>query len=133
MSFFELVQRSGPEASIFLAYKILYMKHTFKTILTLGLIVISLITMNAQKQKMENTALLLIDVQNDYFPGGKMTLEKVEQAAKNARSVLEYFRKIIFLSFISNIFLPMMAQRFSFRLQMALKSIIWFQIEEFNH
>lgn len=49
--------------------------------------------MNAQKQKMENTALLIIDVQNDYFPGGKMTLEKVEQAAKNARSVLEYFRK----------------------------------------
>jgi len=91
--FFELVQRSGPEASVFLAYKISHMKHTFKTILTLGLIVISLITMNAQKQTMENTALLIIDVQNDYFPGGKMTLEKAEQAAKNARSVLEYFRK----------------------------------------
>lgn len=93
MPFFELVQRSGPEASVFLAYKISHMKHTFKTILTLGLMVISLITMNAQKQTMENTALLIIDVQNDYFPGGKMTLEKAEQAAKNTRSVLEYFRK----------------------------------------
>ncbi|BAP31455.1 isochorismatase transposase [Chryseobacterium sp. StRB126] len=42
---------------------------------------------------MENTALLIIDVQNDYFPGGKMTLEGAEQAGKNAQQVLEYFRK----------------------------------------
>ncbi|MBP1164154.1 nicotinamidase-related amidase [Chryseobacterium sp. PvR013] len=69
------------------------MKNTFKTILTLGLIIISLITMNAQKQKMENTALLIIDVQNDYFPGGKMMLENAEQAGENTRKVLEYFRK----------------------------------------
>ncbi|WP_079241546.1 cysteine hydrolase family protein [Chryseobacterium indologenes] len=69
------------------------MKNTFKTFLTLGLILISMITMNAQKQKMEYTALIIIDVQNDYFPGGKMTLEKSEQAAGNTRSVLEYFRK----------------------------------------
>ncbi len=51
-----------------------------------------MITMNAQQQKMENTALLIIDVQNDYFPGGKMTLEKSEQAAENIRKVLDYFR-----------------------------------------
>ncbi|MDW9379438.1 cysteine hydrolase family protein [Chryseobacterium sp. JV558] len=69
------------------------MENRFKTILTLGLIFISLITMNAQKQKMENTALLIIDVQNDYFPGGKMTLEKAEQAGENSKKVLEYFRK----------------------------------------
>lgn len=49
--------------------------------------------MNAQKQKTEHIALLIIDVQNDYFPGGKMTLEKSEQAAENTRSILEYFRK----------------------------------------
>lgn len=49
--------------------------------------------MNAQKQKMENTALLIIDVQNDYFPGGKMTLEKAEQAGEKTRKILEYFRK----------------------------------------
>lgn len=52
-----------------------------------------MITMNAQQQKMENTALLIIDVQNDYFPGGKMTLEKSEQAAENIRKVLDYFRE----------------------------------------
>lgn len=70
------------------------MENTFKTILTLGLIFISLITMNAQqKQTMENTALLIIDVQNDYFPGGKMTLEKAEHAAGNTKKILEYFRK----------------------------------------
>lgn len=51
-----------------------------------------MITMNAQQQKMENTTLLIIDVQNDYFPGGKMTLEKSEQAAENIRKVLDYFR-----------------------------------------
>ncbi|BFO67825.1 cysteine hydrolase family protein [Chryseobacterium sp. KCF3-3] len=69
------------------------MKNTFTTFLTLGLILISMITMNAQKQKMEHTALIIIDVQNDYFPEGKMTLEKSEQAAENTRSILEYFRK----------------------------------------
>lgn len=91
--FFELVQRSGFETTIILSQKISHMENRFKTILTLGLILISLITMNAQKQKMENTALLIIDVQNDYFPGGKMTLENAEQAGENTKRILEYFRK----------------------------------------
>ena len=91
-AFFELVQRSGLETTIILFQKISHMENRFKTILTLGLIFISLITMNAQKQRMENTALLIIDVQNDYFPGGKMTLEKAEQAGENTRKILEYFR-----------------------------------------
>ncbi|WP_278352973.1 cysteine hydrolase family protein [Chryseobacterium gleum] len=69
------------------------MKNKFKIVLTSGLILISMITMNAQQQKMENTALLIIDVQNDYFPGGKMTLENSEQAAENIRKVLDYFRE----------------------------------------
>jgi len=91
--FFELVQRSGFETAIILSQKISHMENRFKTILTLGLILISMITMNAQKQKMENTALLIIDVQNDYFPGGKMTLENAEQAAEKTKRILEYFRK----------------------------------------
>ncbi|MCD9615940.1 cysteine hydrolase family protein [Chryseobacterium gleum] len=69
------------------------MKNKFKIILTSGLILISMVTMNAQQQKMENTALLIIDVQNDYFLGGKMTLEKSEQAAENIRKVLDQFRE----------------------------------------
>ncbi|MCL8538090.1 cysteine hydrolase [Chryseobacterium gallinarum] len=41
----------------------------------------------------DNTALLIIDVQNDYFPGGKMPLEGSEQAGKNIRQLLDEFRK----------------------------------------
>ena len=33
------------------------------------------------------TALILVDIQNDYFPGGKMELVGIEPAASNARSV----------------------------------------------
>jgi nicotinamidase-related amidase len=39
------------------------------------------------------SALVLIDIQNDYFKGGKLELYKPEQAAKNASSVLEIFRE----------------------------------------
>lgn len=41
---------------------------------------------------MENTALLIIDVQNDYFKGGNMELVGYEAAGKNTKQVLEYFR-----------------------------------------
>ena len=39
------------------------------------------------------TALLLIDIQNDYFPGGKMELVGMEEACGNASAFLEDFRK----------------------------------------
>lgn len=42
---------------------------------------------------MKNTALILIDIQNDYFPEGKMELIGMTQATENAKSILEYFRK----------------------------------------
>jgi nicotinamidase-related amidase len=38
-------------------------------------------------------ALLIIDIQNDYFPGGRMELAGTDQAAENARKVLEHFRR----------------------------------------
>jgi nicotinamidase-related amidase len=38
------------------------------------------------------TALILIDVQNDYFPGGKMELEGSLPAAEKAGQVLRFFR-----------------------------------------
>ncbi len=41
---------------------------------------------------MKKSGLLLIDIQNDYFPGGKMELEGMEQAALNARKLLDFFR-----------------------------------------
>ena len=40
-----------------------------------------------------NTALLLIDIQNDYFPGGKMELEGSIQAAACAKRLLTFFRE----------------------------------------
>ncbi len=39
------------------------------------------------------TALLLIDFQNDYFPGGKMELVEPAAAARNARELLQCFRE----------------------------------------
>ncbi len=39
------------------------------------------------------TGLLLIDLQNDYFPGGKMELAGIVQAAEKARLLLDHFRK----------------------------------------
>ncbi len=38
------------------------------------------------------TALILVDIQNDYFPGGANPLHRQEEAAERARSVLELFR-----------------------------------------
>jgi nicotinamidase-related amidase len=38
-------------------------------------------------------ALLLIDIQNDYFHDGRMELIGMEKAAENAQRVLELFRK----------------------------------------
>jgi len=43
---------------------------------------------------MEKNALLIIDIQNDYFPSGKMELEGAEAAAEKAAELLAHFRKI---------------------------------------
>ncbi len=40
-------------------------------------------------------ALLLIDLQNDYFPGGKMPLDGAMEAIHNARLLLDRFRSEI--------------------------------------
>jgi nicotinamidase-related amidase len=42
---------------------------------------------------MPDTALLIIDIQNDYFPGGAMELEGAEAAGAKAGAALEKFRK----------------------------------------
>ena len=42
---------------------------------------------------MPERALLIIDIQNDYFPGGKMELEGADAAAANASGALSRFRK----------------------------------------
>ena len=59
--------------------------------------------------------LLIIDIQNDYFKGGKMELVKMEVATKNAEKILFYFRKnnlpIVFIQHLatkpnSSFFIP---------------------------
>jgi nicotinamidase-related amidase len=40
-----------------------------------------------------NTALLIIDIQNDYFEGGRMPLVGTEDASQNAKLILDNFRK----------------------------------------
>jgi nicotinamidase-related amidase len=40
-----------------------------------------------------NTCLILVDLQNDYFPGGSMELVGIEDAATNAQVLLHEFRK----------------------------------------
>jgi nicotinamidase-related amidase len=39
------------------------------------------------------TALILIDIQNDYFPGGRMELDGSPEAAAQARLLLDLFRR----------------------------------------
>ncbi|MCY1039218.1 cysteine hydrolase family protein [Staphylococcus nepalensis] len=40
-----------------------------------------------------NTALIIVDIQNDYFPGGKYPLSNPEDAAENAKKLLMWFRE----------------------------------------
>lgn len=39
------------------------------------------------------TGLILVDIQNDYFPGGRMELLGMKEAAANAKELLSYFRE----------------------------------------
>ena len=41
---------------------------------------------------MADTALVIVDIQNDYFPGGAMELEGADAAGANAAKVLQKFR-----------------------------------------
>ncbi|EPR42371.1 isochorismatase hydrolase [Desulfovibrio sp. X2] len=43
---------------------------------------------------MTDTALVLVDIQNDYFPGGRMALEHAVEAGAKATAVLSRFREL---------------------------------------
>jgi nicotinamidase-related amidase len=45
-----------------------------------------------QKKLKMTKALIIIDIQNDYFENGKMELVESEKASKNANTILEIFR-----------------------------------------
>jgi nicotinamidase-related amidase len=57
------------------------------------IIFISIISAIAVKAQVHETALLLIDIQDFYFPGGKSALVEPEEAAINAAKLLYHFRK----------------------------------------
>lgn len=46
------------------------------------------------------TALIVIDIQNDYFPGGRMPLAGMDAAARNCQTLLEKFRVLQAPTFI---------------------------------
>jgi len=54
-------------------------------------------------------ALMIVDIQNDYFPGGKMELVGMEAASRNAQRVLEFFR---FTGFSQNVLFLCLTQVF---------------------
>lgn len=54
--------------------------------------IITLIT-SVKSQSIDSTALILIDIQNFYFPGGAAELVEPEKAAEQAKILLSYFRE----------------------------------------
>ena len=75
----------GTLLSIFILNKI--MKKIFLTCIILAIMPISLYAQG------KRSALLLIDIQDFYFPGGKSELVAPEKAAANAALLLDHFRK----------------------------------------
>jgi nicotinamidase-related amidase len=57
------------------------------------LVVISMMLFISGHMYGQRTALLIIDIQNFYFPGGKMQLDEPERAGMNAGLLLNQFRK----------------------------------------
>lgn len=51
------------------------------------------ISVSTFAQKLDSTALILIDIQDFYFPGGAAELVEPEKAAKQASLVLKHFRE----------------------------------------
>ncbi len=71
---------------------------TKRTNCCMRILVITMIPINTwtelgRKDASMKTGLLLVDLQNDYFPGGKMELTGVLKASEKARSLLDHFRK----------------------------------------
>ena len=68
------------------------MKHILSTITILCFSLILGFSQNKQETKKMKTALILIDIQNDYFDGGKMPLVGSLEVSLNAHKVLAKFR-----------------------------------------
>lgn len=60
---------------------------------TILLILLIIFTTHTFAQKLDSTALILIDIQDFYFPGGKVELVEPEKAGEQAKELLTFFRK----------------------------------------
>ncbi|HEX7493225.1 MAG TPA: cysteine hydrolase family protein [Bacteroidales bacterium] len=61
-----------------------------KLILSIAVLIITILSVSSQVSR---KALLIIDIQDFYFPGGKSALVEPEKAAANAALLLDNFRK----------------------------------------
>ncbi len=61
-----------------------------KLILFIAVLILTILSVSAQTR---HKALLIIDIQDFYFPGGKSALDEPEKAAANAALLLDNFRK----------------------------------------
>jgi nicotinamidase-related amidase len=61
-----------------------------KLILSIAVLILTILSVSAQTR---HKALLIIDIQDFYFPGGKSALVEPEKAAANAALLLDNFRK----------------------------------------
>ena len=61
-----------------------------KLILSIAVLILTILSVSAQTR---HKALLIIDIQDFYFPGGKSALVESEKAAANAALLLDNFRK----------------------------------------
>ena len=68
------------------------MKRTILILMIFCFIVTSGFSQQKHLQENIKAALLIIDIQNDYFDGGTMTLIDSEKASENAKLILERFR-----------------------------------------
>jgi len=62
-----------------------------KNLILLGILIA--FTFQSFAQKLDSTALILIDIQEFYFPGGAAELSEPEAAAEQAKKILTYFRE----------------------------------------
>lgn len=59
----------------------------------LGTLLFVIFAVIVTAQNPDSTALIIIDIQNFYFPGGKAELTEPEKAGEKAKQLLELFRK----------------------------------------
>lgn len=67
--------------------------HIFLTAFTILICPALAFKTNSKNSSEMKESFLIVDIQNDYFDGGKMALKNAEKASKNAKNALTYFRE----------------------------------------